>query len=151
MIKLDIGCGGNKQEGFTGMDLRDLPGVDIVHDIESFPWPLEDESCLIVVASHVIEHIEPRYSLQFMDELWRVLIFGGTFCASTPYPGSRGYWQDPTHKQGWNEATFQYFSPDYPLYQIYQPKPWKIQKNFPVWQVNGNLEVIMEKRREGDE
>ena len=64
---------------------------------------------------------------------------------ATPYPGSRGYWQDPTHCNGWNEATWQYFDPRYPLYGIYQPKPWKIRKGFPVWQQQGNLEVVMEK------
>ena len=37
--KLDIACGGNKQEGFWGVDLRPLPGVDTVHTLEEFPWP----------------------------------------------------------------------------------------------------------------
>ncbi len=29
-ILLDIGCGGNKQKGFVGMDKRKLKGVDII-------------------------------------------------------------------------------------------------------------------------
>ena len=148
MIKLDIACGANKQEGFVGIDIRPLPGVDIVHDLEIFPWPVADNSVSIAIASHLIEHIKPWFSIPFMDEVWRVLATGCTFCAATPYPGSRGFWQDPTHCNGWNEATFQYFDPAYPLYKIYQPKPWKIKTGFPVWQVQGNLEVIMEKIEE---
>jgi predicted SAM-dependent methyltransferase len=144
-MKLDIACGGNKQEGFTGIDIRKLKGVDIVHDLEKFPWPLKKESVTIAIASHYIEHIKPWLSIDFMNEVWRVMVPGGTFCASTPYPGSRGFWQDPTHQNGWSEVTFQYFDPKYPLYQIYQPKPWKIHEGFPTWQVVGNLEVIMEK------
>ena len=56
-IKLDIGCGGNKQPGFVGLDVRKLPGVDIVQDIEKFPWPLPNESVSFAMASHVLEHI----------------------------------------------------------------------------------------------
>lgn len=59
-IKLDVGCGENKAGAdFVGMDVRPLEGVDIVHNIEKFPWPLPDESCSLVVASHVLEHINP--------------------------------------------------------------------------------------------
>jgi len=145
MIKLDIGCGGNKQEGFIGIDCRALPGIDIIHDLEVFPWPVESESVITAIASHVVEHIKPWFSIPFMEEVWRILVDGGTFAVATPYPGSRGFWQDPTHCNGWNEATWQYFDPRYPLYFIYQPKPWKILKGFPVWQSNGNIEVILEK------
>lgn len=59
-IKLDIGCGNNKQSnGFVGMDVRDLPNVDIVHNIEQFPWPLPNDSVSLATASHVLEHINP--------------------------------------------------------------------------------------------
>ena len=73
----------------------------------------------------------------------------GELLLSTPYPGSTLYWQDPTHCNGFNQTTFQYFDPVYPLYKIYQPKPWKIREGFPLWQANGNLEVIMEKMNNG--
>lgn len=59
-IKLDIGCGGNKQgPDWVGMDYRAMPGVDIVQDITMFPWPLPDESVSLAVSSHVIEHLNP--------------------------------------------------------------------------------------------
>lgn len=144
-IQLDIGCGENKQEGFLGMDRRKMDGVDIVHDLEEFPWPLEAESCITIVASHIVEHIKPWYSIALLNECWRVMEEGGKLLISTPYPGSRGFWQDPTHCNGWNEATFQYYDPAYPLFQIYKPLPWKIEKGFPVYQNQGNLEVILVK------
>lgn len=143
--RLDIGCGGNKQKGFIGIDKRELPGVDIVHDLESFPWPVPDNSCEIAIASHFIEHVKPWLMLDLMNEVWRVLEVGGDFCIAVPYAGSRGYWQDPTHVNGCNEVTWQYFDPEYPLYGIYNPKPWKIKKGFPVYQIQGNLEVILTK------
>lgn len=60
-IKIDIGCGAAKNKGFLGIDYRPLPGVDIVHDLESFPWPLPDECALVAVSSHVVEHINPHH------------------------------------------------------------------------------------------
>ncbi|MHB8483582.1 MAG: class I SAM-dependent methyltransferase [Nitrospiria bacterium] len=56
-IRLDIGCGAAKQKGFVGMDIRSMPGVDIVHDIEKFPWPLPNECASLVMTSHLLEHL----------------------------------------------------------------------------------------------
>lgn len=144
-ILLDIGCGQDKRPNFVGMDKRNLPEVDIVHDLELFPYPLEDESCLTIIGSHIYEHIKPWLSIDFMNELWRIMKFDGQLVLSMPYGWSKGFIQDPTHCNPANEATFQYFDPRYPLYQIYEPKPWQIEEGFPVYQVTGNLEVVMRK------
>jgi predicted SAM-dependent methyltransferase len=142
---LDLGCGENKQENFTGIDKRDLPGVDIVHDLEVFPWPLEDESCMTVVGAHIFEHIKPWLTIDFMNECHRILVENGQLMLAVPYGWSKGYIQDPTHCNPVNEVTWQYFDPDYELYKIYEPKAWKIEKGFPQYQTNGNLEVLMKK------
>lgn len=150
-IRLDIGCGGNKTPGFVGMDLRSLDGVDIVHDVESYPWPLPDESVLCAVASHLVEHIAPaRFGfINFMNEVWRVLKVGGEFAIATPHGYSPGYLQDPTHCNPCNEATWSYFDPEEPntggmLWRIYQPKPWRIK--FLSWDPAANIEVVLVKR-----
>ena len=68
--QLDVGCGGNKHgPDWLGIDKRALEGVDIVHDLEVFPWPLEDETVIRAIASHVVEHINPAGGifLSFMD------------------------------------------------------------------------------------
>jgi len=149
-LLLDIGCGHNKRRGgFTGLDKRPGEGVDIVHDLEVFPYPLDDESCLTIVGSHIVEHIKPWLMIDFMNELWRILKPEGQLALSMPYGVSAGFVQDPTHCNPCNEATWMYFDPDKDLYRIYKPKPWRILAGFPVWQANGNLEVVMEKRNEG--
>ena len=144
-IMLDIGCGENKQPNFVGMDKRDLAGIDIVHDLEEFPYPLPDECCITIVGSHIVEHISPKVFIQFMDELWRIMKPNGQIAFSMPYGVSRGFIQDPTHVNPCNETTWQYFSPLYPLWQIYKPRPWRIEKGFPVYQITGLLEVLMRK------
>ena len=145
-ILLDIGCGGRKHnEKFVGIDKRDLPNVDIVHDLETFPYPLPDESCLTIIGSHIVEHIKPWLTFDLMNELWRIMMPNGQLALSTPYAGSSEYFQDPTHVNPFNQVTFQYFDPRYPLYNEYRPKPWRIAIGFPVWQTTGNLEAVMSK------
>lgn len=56
-ISLDIGCGAFKRYGAIGMDIRPMKGVDIVHDINIYPWPIPDEVCSLTTASHLMEHI----------------------------------------------------------------------------------------------
>jgi len=152
-IRLDIGCGGNKMPGFVGIDIRKMEGVDIVQDLEQFPWDLPDNCADVAVASHVVEHINPARGtfLKFMDEVWRILKPDCEFMIAAPYAGSPGYWQDPTHINPCNEITWEYFDPLAPitggqLYRIYTPKPWKIKVN--TWSNNGNIEVVLIKRRE---
>ena len=144
-IRLDVGCGGAKQEGFVGMDMRDLPGVDIVHNLECYPFPLPDECCLMIVGSHIYEHIKPWLSIDFMNELWRIMKPGGQLALSMPYGVSAGFLQDPTHINAANENTFHYFCPGNPLYGIYEPKPWAMEPGFPQWEVSGNMQVLLKR------
>jgi SAM-dependent methyltransferase len=152
-INLDVGCGLNKTKGYVGMDIRKVKGVDIVHDVESVPYPLSDGCCNMILMSHLIEHICPKRMIHVMNELWRIMKVGGHLYISTPYAGSRGCWQDPTHCGHWNETTPLYFDP-YPyvlkgersiLYDIYKAKPWQLREDS--WFATGNLQIIYEKRR----
>lgn len=147
-VRLDIGCGASKQPGFVGIDYQQYGDVDIVHNIEETPWPLPDESVLMAVASHVLEHINPHGGvfINVMDEIWRVLKPGAQFTFVVPYAGSHGYFQDPTHCNPINETTMCYFDPLSPtgLYQFYHPKPWKIE--FQAMNRGGTLEVVLSKR-----
>jgi SAM-dependent methyltransferase len=146
-LLLDIGCGEFKQAGWVGMDHQEIPGVDIVHDLEVFPWPLPDESCHRIKGGHIIEHIKPWLTIPFFNECWRVMRPDGQALYSTPYAGSPRYWQDPTHCNGFNEVTFWYFDPKHPsgFYNYYKPKPWSIEPGFPVYQMKGDLEIVMRK------
>lgn len=145
-IKLDVGCGSNKQKGFIGLDIRKIPGVDIVQNAEIVPYPLPSECCTIVLASHLIEHMCPKNMINVVNEWWRIMRPGGQLWISMPYGTSFGYHQDPTHCASRNEATWSYFNPAHELYSIYQPKPWRIIK-VEAWH-HGNMEVIMEKMTE---
>jgi predicted SAM-dependent methyltransferase len=152
-MRLDIGCGNHKDLGWTGIDIQRLPGVDIVHDLNLYPWPVDSDSVDEAKAWHIVEHIPPacvtekgtrRPFLEFMDECWRVLRHGARLDIETPYGPSSGFYHDPTHCNPCDELTFEYFDPDYPRYQTYQPRPWKIVQM--LWAREGNFNIVLEKR-----
>lgn len=147
-LLLDISPIPNKQKGFLGMAERKHSNVDIVHDLEKFPWPLRDNSCHIVIGHFIIQKIKPWLMVNLMNELWRVIKSGGQLALSMPYAGSPGYWSDPQNCNACNESTFFYFDPQYKdLYSYYEPKPWMIEKGSPQWVVGGNLEIAMRPRK----
>lgn len=160
-ILLDIACGANKQgPEWTGMDIQPRAGVDIVHDLNKRPWPLDDCSVLKATASHIIEHIpavaiyggETHFPfIEFMNEVWRVMVPDGQFAIAYPHGSSQGFLQDPTHVHAMNETVWAYFDPLEPtigkqFFAFYQPKPWKIE--YISWNPAANVEVILRKRRE---
>lgn len=147
-MKLDLGCGPFVKDGYVGIDCRALPCVEIVHDLETFPYPIADGACETIRAHHILEHIKPWFTIDVMNELWRIMAPGGRLDVSVPYAGSSNYWQDPTHCNGFIELTWWYFDPgvkDSGLYSIYEPKPWKIVSG-PTKQASSNLDVVLEKR-----
>ena len=153
MIKLDIGCGNHKDPGWGGMDIQRLPDVDIVHDLNIHPWPLEADSVDEAKAWHIIEHIPPvcvtekgtrRPFIEFMNECWRVLKVGGKLDIETPYGSSDGFMHDPTHCNQVDEITFEHFDSQYTRYRTYLPRPWTIMDLR--WTRDGNVNVILEKR-----
>ena len=153
-IILDVGCGANKQPGSVGMDhqdIRDKDGnslVDVVHDWNVFPWPFEDESVLLIVASHVVEHVNPAdgHFLDWMNEVWRILKPGRQIAIACPYGNNEFFVQDPTHCNPCNQTTWIYFDPEHHsnFYHFYEPAPFEIVQN--LYHTGGMMEVVLRKR-----
>ena len=113
LVRLDLGCGSNIREGFTGVDLtKTLEGV-IVHDLRVTPWPWESDSVDEAHSSHFIEHLTGEEFMVFMNELHRVMKPEAKATLIAPYYASMRAWQDPTHKQAINEAKFLYFNKEW--------------------------------------
>ena len=144
-MKLNLGAGYNHQEGYISIDKRKVAGVDIVCDLEHFPWPLKDECCSVVAASHIMEHIKPWLTIDFMNEIWRVMKKGGMLAVSVPYAGTPEFWAEPTHCNGFIEATFNFFDPRAEMYKVYTPQPWKIISGYPYRDERGIMHVMMQK------
>lgn len=125
-IKLDIGCGNSKADGFIGIDYRKLDCVDIVHDLEVLPYPIESESCSSLRAAHIVEHLKPWLIFGIMNEWWRILKPSCCLYIQTPLAGTKSFNMDPSHIKGWSAETPQYFDVRAFLYSVYTPKPWII-------------------------
>ncbi len=99
-VKLEIGCGNNKQPGFIGIDVRDC-GQEIVWDVrDGIPFP--DNSIDTIWSSHVLEHFDNDECKELFREIYRVLKPGGTIESILPHA------MDPTafyfdHITFWNE------------------------------------------------
>jgi len=144
-IQLEIGCGRHKAEGWIGIDKQALPGVDIVHDLEDLPWPLPNECCYYVRGIHVMEHICPRKQIAVMNELWRVMRFGGTLELNVPLAGSEPDFWNPEHCAHFTARSWELFDPRFTWYASYEPYPWHIIKGWPKVSAEGTISVMLKK------
>ncbi len=104
--KLNVGCGTEIRGGWINLDSVKLPGVDIVHDIETFPLPFDEETFDIILCRDVLEHVE---YVPVLRELHRILKKGGAINIRVPHFTSRRNYDDPTHKKMFSIRTFEYF------------------------------------------
>lgn len=96
-VKLDLGCGKNKKEGFVGVDKIPFEGVDVIMDLTE-RWPWEDNSVSEIFASHLIEHLTAETRVHFVNEAFRVLVPRGTCQIITPHWASCRAYGDLTHE-----------------------------------------------------
>lgn len=98
MVKIDLGCGPNKKEGFIGLDKIKFDGVDHVIDIGNERWPFDDESVDEAFSSHFVEHLTAEQRVHFVNELYRVLKKDGKAAILVPHWSSTRAYGDPTHQ-----------------------------------------------------
>ena len=92
---LDVGCGSKKWPGAVGLDISADTDADVVHDLNAFPYPFEDDSFDQILMQDVLEHV--REPIAVMDELHRICRPGGRIQLRTPHFSSMLAYSDPTH------------------------------------------------------
>lgn len=83
VIKLNLGCGIDLQPGYINIDIRVLPGIDMVLDI-SEGLPFVNETVDFIWAVHVIEHVRPQKLKFVLKECHRVLKINGILIVYCP-------------------------------------------------------------------
>jgi len=115
-LRLDLGCGPNKREGFVGVDCIKFPNVDVVLDLNS-KWPWKDNTVDEIHCSHCIEHFDGVERVHVYNEMFRVMKVGAKATLIAPHCFSGRAYGDPTHK--WPPiAMFSFF---------YLLKTWRMQ------------------------
>lgn len=116
--KLIIGCGVRTEKGAVNLDMVALPGVDVQHNLDVFPYPFEDDVFEEVIAEDVLEHVDNIVAV--MNEIWRIMKKDGTLWIRGPhanYPEQA--WRDPTHRRLFVPGTFDNWDPGKPDGKIY--------------------------------
>jgi SAM-dependent methyltransferase len=136
MKTLDVGCGDRKTEGAIGIDIVALPGVDVVHDLDVYPWPFEDGSFDKVFMLNIIEHLDD--TIKAMREVHRILKPGGIVHIETCYWNYKHAFSDPTHKRFFTETTWDFFTgrrKPYYMDFVFEPVSF-------VWQYDYHLKFL---------
>ena len=108
-IKLNLGTGKRKLEGYVNIDNRPEVDPDVVCDvIEGLPY--HDNSINEVRAFDFLEHIPLGKTIKAIEDIYRVLKPGGFFEHFTPSTDGRGAFQDPTHLSFWNINTWIHYT-----------------------------------------
>ena len=106
-MKLNLGCGGKRIEGYVGVDRYPTPAVDILSDITE-RLPFHDSTIEEIVLDNVIEHVPDIARL--MREMHRVCRHGALIVIDTPHFTSLSSWRDPTHVHHLSYFSFDHFT-----------------------------------------
>jgi hypothetical protein len=80
-IKLNMGCGEDKLEGYFGVD-KHHPSADIKQDLTELNLP--DECADEILASHIIEHIPQHRTIETITKWFNLLKTGGKLVMELP-------------------------------------------------------------------
>ena len=104
---LDVGCGSAKVEFSIGIDKYPLENVDICHDLNKYPWPIESFSMEKIIFSHSMNHLDDIEKL--ISECYRILKPEGLIEIVAPHFSSDNFLTDPTHKFSLGYRSMDYF------------------------------------------
>jgi len=104
-MKLNIGAGESKLEGYINIDCDPGRKPDLCTDIRYSVLPYDDNSVEKIIMFHTIEHIEKRFHVFILSEFNRVLKMDGRLLLSFPefkmcaenlisnHLGDSGFWE----------------------------------------------------------
>ena len=151
-MRLNLGAGGEIEEGMINCDWLELPGIDKVFNLLETPWPFDNDAAEYVLARDVLEHM-PNFTadnkstpIAFIEEIHRILKPLGIAFITVPHWQSRNLWIDPTHVRGYDERSLDYFDPETDFGRAYG---YYSQCKFRVSSVrtpNDNVEFTLVKR-----
>lgn len=114
MPELLIGCGNQRLkrlsvntdyewEGLVTLDHDPDCKPDVLHDLEVFPYPFEDNTFDTISAFHVLEHVGRQGDWRFFftqwTELWRIAKPECLFFGIVPMWNTSWMWGDPSHSR----------------------------------------------------
>ncbi len=108
-MKLNLGSGKNIMKDYVNLDKAKLPGVDIIWDLNKYPWPIKSNTFDEIYASHLLEHVDNL--IKCLEEIYRISKKDAKIIIKLPLFPSIYSVNDPTHKHFFTYFTFEYFEP----------------------------------------
>jgi len=122
---LDLGCGNQKKHGAIGIDINPVTNPDIIHDLNTFPYPFEESTFDEIYVDNVIEHLDNV--IKVMEGLHRISKPDGIIVIKVPYFRSRYACIDPTHSHFFTVDSFTYFDPTHIAHSLCPYSPCHFQ------------------------
>lgn len=109
-LKLNLGSGQNPLPGYVNVDKFGSP--DVMWDLETFPWPWQDNSVDEIRLHHVLEHLGQAIGTYFgiVKELYRICRNGSIVEIAVPHPRHDNFLGDPTHVRPFTPESFTLYS-----------------------------------------
>jgi SAM-dependent methyltransferase len=104
---LDVGCGAHKIPGAVGIDHSPAEGVDVVYDLDCYPWPFPDNAFDRAICRHSLAHL--ANIVRTMEELHRILRPGGIIEIVTPHFSSDNAFTDVTIRWSFGYRSMDFF------------------------------------------
>lgn len=139
-MKLNLGCGKDIKMGYINLDIVRNKGVDIVHDLNKFPYPFKDNTFNEIVCNNIIEHVDNV--IKVMEELHRISKPNAKIRVQVPSFSSKDFFTDPTHKHAFSTLSFQYFEENTPL-NFYTKARFKVKSRIIFNKLNKLLEPFV--------
>jgi SAM-dependent methyltransferase len=108
--KLNLGCGKDikpKKEGWVNLDFIKSKGVDVVWDLNKYPYPFKDSEFYGINAKDIFEHLDNPN--MFIQEMHRITKNKGEIHIRTPHFASAATWGDLTHKRGFSILSLNHY------------------------------------------
>jgi SAM-dependent methyltransferase len=129
-LRLNLGGGQREKVGFYNVDCVEMPGVDILADLERPLEALPSDSVTEIYSRHVLEHIS--HFGELVAELHRVTRPEGRIEIIVPHFSNPYAYSDPTHVRFFGLYTFFYYadSADQPRRKVptfYTPVRFRVE------------------------
>jgi len=107
-MKLNLGSGRDIKEGWTNVDFIKAEGIDVVWNLDKFPYPFKDNSVDEILLNHILEHL--WYPEKVIEELWRITKYKGKITIRVPHFSCWAVWGDIIHKRTFTHTSLFSFS-----------------------------------------
>lgn len=120
LLKLNLGSGPKRHEGFLNIDKEKYFHPDILHDLETFPYPFENDQISEIKFHHVLEHLgqHPETFNKIMKEIFRICCNNALIEILVPHHRHEYFFADPGHVRPITRLTFELY--DQEMNKIWQ-------------------------------